>query len=542
MSAMAASHKRRSSTFDTLTGMHRRMLSVLKRQEQSAPAQARKAAQITVESLPNELWIQIFTYLEWPGDLGTLALVSRAFYDRVLPTLYRTVVIAWAAPERMAPMLQLLGRDEQLCSCVRTLVLDDDPARYGRELQTPKEVRQCFVSDQALEQTKTKVDEKELDLVRTMLYRVLPMLSNLRDVLLCRPHPLFFSAGAWTKMQRPPERSRMSKLLGVNVNVRLWARRTSSGSSVDEEPDEVFHRSSGTDLWAVLFKRRKTGHGVRLTRLCAPLNVPRMPQQKSSVAGLTCLTLHHVRMTPDDEQSIRRWNKALRCATNLRTLCFVETQNVPHLVAGCRFAHLEDFEAVGLPVRSANRNKLLSKFIRAHAATLRVIAVQLNPIRPTSPFWTAEWLSHPEEFVNLHTLRIEAVPRTRSHGWYTHGFAFPSREEQAANASAWVQLLDFIRRCKHITDLALSGLNLHDSRSLGRHLRNHRPAMRRVMLSDELIAGFNEIVVPNGTMTIPWKKAVFRFRYALQHWIFYNVLFDGLELANSGYRPCTRRD
>ncbi|KZV83560.1 hypothetical protein EXIGLDRAFT_728209 [Exidia glandulosa HHB12029] len=530
-------HNRSPSRLDTLTGMPKRMMTMLRQYSQeSRPGVDGDAP--CLESLPNELWVQIFSYLEWPGELRTLALVSRTMYDKVLPTLYRTLVVAWSSPERMIAMFALLAREEYLCTCVRTLVFDDDPRRYGRPGRRPEDVRRNFITEDA-DSTRLRADEKEIDRVRTILYRVLPLFSNLRSVLLCRPHPLFLSTGAWLKPQPLPERTGISKMLGVKrwTSVRRTARTTGAAGT----SDDVFHRGSGTDLWAVLFKRRNKD-GTRVTRLCAPLTIPRVPQQKSAVAALTHITLHHVRLMPDDQQCLRRWNKVLRCATSLRTLCFVETQSVPHLIAGCRFPHLEDFEAVGLPMRSANRNRQLDRFLRAHAKTLRIIALQLNPVRPTSPFWQGEWLQHPDEFVRLHTLRIEGVPRSRAYTWYGDGFTFSRHTEQAENASAWASVVVFVRACETLTDLALCGLNICDSRALAMHLRATRPSMRRMLLGDELLASFSEKVLPNGIQAIPWKRVIFRFRYALQHWVFYNVLFDGLELSKSGYRPSTRRE
>lgn len=540
-----APQTRSPSRLDTLTGMPKRMyvsvdrrgrplisavvrISLLRQNSHESRPGVDGVAHC-LESLPNELWTHIFSYLESSGELRTLALVSRALYDKVLPTLYRTLVVAWSSPESMLAMFSLLAREEYLCSCVRTLVFDDDPRRYGRMPTRPEDVRRNFSSEEA-DGSRLHADEKEIARVRTILYRHLPLFSNLRNVVLSRPHPLFLSAGAWFKPQPPPERSGISKML------RPWtaARRRAGGPG-----DEVFHRGSGTDLWAMLFKRR---NGSRVTSLCAPLTIPRVPQQKSAVVALTHLTLHHVRLMPDDQQCLKRWNKVLRCASSLRTLCFVETQSVPHLVAGCRFPHLEDLEAVGLPMRSANRNRLLDRFIRAHAKTLRVLALQLNPVRPGSPFWDSEWLRHPAEFARLHTLRIEGVPRSRAYVWYSDGFAFAARGEQAENAAAWAPVVAFVRACPSVADLALCGLNICDSRALAIHLRAARPAMRRVLLGDELLASFHEQVMPNGVQAIPWKRVVYRFRYALQHWVFYHVLFDGLELSRSGYRPSTRRE
>ena len=503
-------------------------------------AQAAKAAgRPCLEWLPDELWLQVFEYLAWPGDLHKLALVSRAMYTRVLPTLCRTVVLPWAAPEQMHAVLSLLARDEVLAGCVRSLVFDDDSTKYTRGLASgADDVRREFHREEGLVSARKKLDDKALDRARTVLYRVLPTLTNLREVVLARTHPLLFSANAWLKHAPPPEQSRIAMLL--NPIRRRYSTRRSSMTATDD----VFHRGAGTDLWSTIFRRNKSSSNksapaIRITRLVAPLALPRTPPHKLAMASLTSLVLHHVRLVPDDKACVKRWNKALRAAKSLRKLAMIDISSGPTLLTACTFPLLEQFEATGLPSRSQERNSMLSKFLLAHAETLCIVAIQLNPARDNSPFWDGEWLADPARFPNLHTLRLEAIPRAHATGWYAESCPAQGPEHVAA----WRKIFDFARKCTNVTDLVLSGAPLAEAQALKSEIKAQpKRRMRKLLLGNKLIHSFEARVGANCVYGIPWKRAVYRYRFALQHWAVHNVVFDGLEVSRSGYQPSPRRD
>ncbi|KAH7099904.1 hypothetical protein BKA62DRAFT_708353 [Auriculariales sp. MPI-PUGE-AT-0066] len=528
---------RSPSRLDAIAGMPKRMMSLLLGNQDrghSVAQAARAAGRPCLEWLPDELWLSVFEHLEALRDLRRLALVSRAMYAKVLPTLYRNVVVAWADPEQMYSMLCLLARDDFLASCVRSLVFDDDPSKYGRIALNADDVRRDFYREENLITTRRNLDDKELDRARTVLYRVLPTMTSLREVVLARTHPLLFSASAWVKQAPPQETSRIGRFLNP-MRRRLRLRQSSMAA------EEVFHRATGTDLWSTLFKRKSksptSGPLIRITRLVAPLAIPRTPQQKSHLAALTSLTLHHIRLVPDDKNCVKRWNKALRASKSLRKLALLDISSGPTLLTQCTFPHLEQFEATGLPSRSLERNAMLAKFLSAHAETLQIIAIQLNPARSNSPFWTGCWLNAPEQFVRLHTLRLEIIPRSHATGWYAE--ACPAHGPE--HVDTWGNIFRFVTRCTTITDLALSGAPLAESQALKAELKASR-RMRRMLLGNKLVHSFETHVGPNCVYGIPWKRAVYRFRFALQHWAFYNILFDGLELSRSGYVPSPRRE
>ena len=495
-----------------------------RRNSKAAAAAARAAGRPCLEWLPDELWVQVFEHLQWPGDLHRLALVSRATYSIVLPNLYRTVVVGWAAPDQMHSMLCLLARDEVLAGCVRTLVVDDDASKYGRPPVCPDDIRQRFLLEEALIDARKRLDEKALDRARTVLYRVLPTLTNLREVVLARTHPVLFSAGAWVKQAPPPKLSRIAKL--------LTPMRRPQRNSLTEE---VFHRGSGTDLWSTFRRRDKTT--PQIVRLVAPLVVFRAPQYRSTMATLTSLTLHHIRMVPDDKACLKRWNRALRNAKSLRKLALLDISSGSTLLTGCSFPCLEQFEACGLPSRSTERNRTLSIFLLDHAETLQIIALQVNPARASSPFWDGPWLRQPESFLSLHTLRLDVTPRVHAMGWYAEGCP----DLGAEHLFCWRHIFNFVQECTGITDLALSGAPLAAAQKLRFDLKSKR-IMSRALVGSKLLQSFETFVGPNCVYGIPWKRAVYRYRFALQHWMFCDVLFHGLELSVSGHFPSPRRE
>jgi hypothetical protein len=155
-------------------------------------------------------------------------------------------------------------------------------------------------------------------------------------------------------------------------------------------------------------------------------------------------------------------------------------------------------------------------------------------------FFSSSWLQGNDSFSELQTVRIEAVNKRNRSTWYcSESQLFAETGSYVQNTAEWRPLLQFIRNHPSIVDVMLSGLNMDDANLLANDLCFNR-RMERVLLGTSLRNSFDEHVAPYpSTWMQPRarKRASAKHDYTLQAWIFYVLLFQGLELGKSGHRP-----
>jgi hypothetical protein len=242
-------------------------------------------------------------------------------------------------------------------------------------------------------------------------------------------------------------------------------------------------------------------------------------------------------------------NGILRRAKNLRTLCIVTTWlNFSILLEDCFFPHLEQIEWFHYRAKNPEDPLLFYNFLSAHSETLRHIA--LAPVAYIVGNWgyivdrtVRSWLES-DLLPHLETLRL--------HNWEAFSAPQPVYEvTETQRIETAMTIANFVLRRPSIVDVALTNFPSTVSRHLLDGMQSSRVIKRALFGKEERL--LRNSVVPRypplsalvnpstifgeyERLKIQW--AFIRKReYLLEAYHSYHVMFAGMELEDSGFRP-----
>lgn len=447
-----------------------------------------------IYSLIPEIVDDIVELVEWPHDTAALAATCRAFYIRTMPALYRSIIISHRSPRATCAMLSCIERSPAIAAMVRTVIFDEAPSAFYTPLAPPPSALAALTRKRppSSHNAMFPAPRKALDDMAWHVAGVLPLLRGVRHVFLRAVHPCVLAPCVVT-YEAP--RSKLARGLPPCMTGRVV-------------PYHAFHLCPPHLTWHTLAR-------LPVERLSALLLSKSAPHRGSLLLQRGLHTLHLSGACFADPYAPAAWNDALRCMQALHTLVITNlSQGVDVLLDGCYFDGLSDLELYKV---RADEDGFLRSFIRRHASSLQVIALCLaGSAFPDSA-----------EFPALHTLRVDNVadlkcfacvyaPRAAVHGGC-----------KGATPRICGRMSTFVARHAGLRDLALSGMPDDDAVDQIVAICRNR-YMRRVLLGDA--------VAETMARAVPAKPGTSAWRRRAERWVYFDFLFEDLELRKPEYR------
>ena len=552
---------------------------------------------VTLEHLDPDVLFLVFRHLSWPIDLYNLALVSRSLNTSVTPELYKTIVVL-PSPRIALSLLDKLDSDQVARDAVQTLVFDFlvRSVKPGlSDLSTSASLKGKDLSSPHYSDPIRGVPDSEKwgdpHRVRLRLYRVLPKLRHVRNVYVKRWHHMTMgplSASECYHYWNPSSTSQKSrKFIG---RFRRPPRY--------EGPPAVMHgdrEPNPLDIISLLMLRCKELRKLYVTGVFPSLRVSQL-NYPIWIWNLTTLVIG------EQTAGVSVWNDVLRRCTRLRVLALLNVHfRFEKLMAGCLFPWLEsigmytcyhismmltgwcELEWYGYAFSSASTRKqyklkAFTDFIQKHQATLKCISLApriYQPLRGLTyqdglPFFEPDsgvCPSAPLFVIQLadrfykHLLKLETLRLKNWSVFITDHDSWPHTQSTQFRALA-EQICRFVERRPSLVDITITDL----PEDLELHLRQvlEKRDMRRLMVGGNLLASrLTQVPLEVDTVRYLGQRWVLpgewvrrqqtefmraqKRDYLLELWQSYEVMFEGLALAESGYRPllaesrCPRR-
>ncbi|KZV83137.1 hypothetical protein EXIGLDRAFT_728850 [Exidia glandulosa HHB12029] len=517
--------------------------------------------------LPPELLLQIFSYLEWPYDLPTAALTSRVFADCAALTLARTLPIPFVpdAQDRLVPWLSRLlePSSHHLRTSVLRVVLDDvakplEPTIPSRE-QLEHDTVPC---NRYIDEELPNRGAPAPHVIHYMLQALLPQLNNVHAVFL-RRHVSWFLLDALPPVVKPQKGNGLRwSSLGKVVPRKLTLNRRRFSDSTNEHEAEPDHSDEAAEdgvtaahrenqippnVWSLLMDRKPH---LREMFICC-LSSAKLPDA-SLARNLTTVNLHDLdcRVTFASGGDRTPWTPLLlACEATLENLCLVRVLGFATLIAytppppadpslppppppkRTAFPALRNLEVYKMALRGID-SEALSDFIERHSPSLRVLALGIrcdlgSATNPATHLVSRTWLDNPDLLPKLEVLRLENSDFLSS--WTEPPLAAGTEPPTAAAVTERKRriakhLANFVLARPSITDVTFPDLTEPEAAAVRRAVGGRG----RVLLGVERLVSFETHV--------PASPPAHR-RFLWSAWVFYELLFKGLILERSGFRP-----
>lgn len=496
-----------------------------------------------LSGLPTDVLLEVLDQLEWPHDYAALSLTCRRLHTFTNLELYKTIVIGYARPKALHSLLTKLERDSETCAYVTTLIFDDraKPMRpYWPSLHEDFDRIPSSRLENRCREPLPRADALLLK-IHHKLYAVLPVLHNLKSVYFKRIHPLFLAPPL---QHKPPTSTPTRKLKDVVLNNFPLRQLREYQDDSDYPPAAI----------AIFIT-----HCLSLQRLVIhdPLAL-RSYWTPSLVANLTVmvlgLNLDNVALELDIEDSRSMlFNGILRRAKQLRTLCLLNTWvNLTLLLEDCYFPFLEGIEWFGFRQKCMDDPATFHDFLTLHSNTLHRLALghvayckgNWGHVIPRSRVSGGRWLESETVLPNLETLRLQH--------WEAYATPQPVYEvTESDRLNTAIMIAQFILHRPSIIDVALTDLPSSVATILLEGMQATR-TIKRVMFGKTERVERNarvprfpplDAVVTTGTLFSEYErsKAQWAFQrkreYLLEAYESYIVMFQGLELEKSAFRP-----
>lgn len=302
------------------------------------------------------------------------------------------------------------------------------------------------------------------------------------------------------------------------------------------------------NLWQLLFDPMTRPHLEELFITGLSSGSAGMPSP-NLLCRLTTLALHDIDCrAPGTAPGETAWTPVLTaCTPTLRNLCLVRVLGFAALVAfhpeqldqriAARISHfpaLKSFQAYKLVIRGPD-SQALALFFELHSPTLEALAIGVrcdlgNALQPAAHFIRTSWLTDAHVLAKLRILRVENAdflrrwtsPPDGQPAFVTGERATRLRYEMA------LKLDEFVRARPELRDVSFYDLPEESHAALLRQEIESRPG-GRCLIGDERAMKF--------AAAVPGKQPRDEEAYLWSAWVYYELLFRGLALENSGFRP-----
>ncbi|KZV99245.1 hypothetical protein EXIGLDRAFT_725873 [Exidia glandulosa HHB12029] len=505
-----------------------------------------RAKACPIYDMPLSVVDDILAHVAWPFDVRALTLVSKAFNRCATPVLYSTIVVTHDCPAATLEMLEMLICRPDVAAMVRALVLDQTVSELYSSGANQSALAAALVrlrsgrlsaSDAVRYSPRMPsftVPPKALRTVARLLCQVVPTLPNLQEISLRAVHPSLITECHWSTYLTRKDRW-MHK---VKKTLRLT---TQSLHDSGTRPYWSFYTTNQTspdwNFWQAVTQHPKRNNLRRLSVVLLDKSSLHTSRPFSSLHVL------HIAVNTCTGYISDSWDLFLGELKRVDTLCITGYygRNRGRWSSGCFVRLLRCFDMTGLRelqicmfVLSSHEMQALQRFVAMHAETLQVLALMVLPLR-----WSGSDDIAPLPFLNfhpdtgakltysrLHTLRLAAVEQVRCFGcmFRAVGEPYAHARPSASELLAHLELTRFINGNPGIVDLALACL--HDGPTLCAIQKacTERP-MRRMLVGAAFDAELRRCV---GEKRRDWRSAV-------EHWMYYEVMFRGLELERPEY-------
>jgi len=511
----------------------------------SWPSKTSSNARCSLEAIHLDVLVLVLQHLNWPGDLHSLSLVSHKLNVRVTPELYRTIYIL-PSPHATLSLLEKLDKDAETRDAVNTLVFDSfvrSVRFFPPDAQAFDSLREKDLSDNLVRHDVPRASNPwgDPDRLRLRLYLVLPKLRNLRSVYVKRWDEVLMgplSASECYHYWSPGNGKRSKKLVN-----RFRSPQPYTG------PPPVMHgdrQPSPLDIISLLLLRCKS-----IEKLCVSSSTPylRFTHPINTFSHLTTLIIG------ENCASVNVWNDVLKHCSRLRVLALLNVHfRFEKLFTGCHFPELDSIEWYGYAFSTASARKsynAFAEFIQKHERTLTCIALAPRldqPLRGLTYEGGLPFFEPDNGCLNkLQTLRLKnwSVFVSDHDSWpHTHSTQFRALAEQICR---------FVEQRPSLVDLTISDLP-EDLETRLRESLAHRQ-IHRLLIGEDLLAGQRRCLALGGMPSLSWRGSRWSLpgelvrrrqtdfllerkrEYLQEVWHSYEVMFEGLALEESGWRP-----
>lgn len=509
-----------------------------------------------VYDLPVSLFDEILDHVEWPFGLHALTLVSKAFNNRATPLLYSSIVITHDRPQAIIDMLEMLKLKPSIAACIHEVILDSAvSALYSAvpDRSTLAAALDRFSTsprpDHDLARTPAlpsfPVPPKELKRAAHLLCRVIPTLPNLEGIIMRSVHPHLITECIWHTHNRRIKRwtHRLKLYLGMTSQ-----SLHESGSRHYWQFNTAYALPPAWNFWIALKHHPKHNHFKRMSLVLLDKSCIH------PVHPISSLHILHLAIKTSCTYISDSWRSFLSALNRVDTLCLTNMGRHRRYGTIGLETILDTLGSLGLRcllmhkfVLSPRELTRLQSFIASHADTLECLALSVYAVHSQNLVYPLPILNEhpvstaPLTFPHLHTLRLTDAELAACAGCMYRPVGTPYKHPSHAGAHAQTlaaaheQLTRFVERHPGIVDLAVTCL--HDKGTLDAIERTCALRdMKRMLVGATFDAALRAAV---GTRAHDWRAATDR-------WMYYEVMFKGLELARPEYAsplvdlPCTR--